>query len=119
MRASEMRPGMAFTIDGQLYICFQSVHVTPGNLRAFVQAKLRRVSDGVIMDKRLRSTEEVEQAYLERREMEYLYSDKTGHVLMDNRSYDQITVPNELLGETDTETKAYPQARLERWACRT
>jgi elongation factor P len=91
---------MAFIVEGQLYVCFQSVHVTPGNLRAFVQAKLRRVSDGVIMDKRLRSTEEVEQAFLDRREMEYLYSDKTGHVLMDNASFDQITVPNELLGES-------------------
>jgi elongation factor P len=91
---------MAFTIEGQLYVCVQSVHVTPGNLRAFVQAKLRRVSDGVIMDKRLRSTEEVEQAFLDRREMEYLYSDKTGHILMDKTSYDQITVPNELLGES-------------------
>lgn len=91
---------MAFIVEGQLYVCTQSVHVTPGNLRAFVQAKLRRVSDGVIMDKRLRSTEEVEQAFLDRREMEYLYSDKTGHVLMDNASFDQITVPNELLGES-------------------
>jgi len=100
VKASEMRPGMAFTLDGQLYVCFQSVHVTPGNLRAFVQAKLRRVADGVIIEKRLRSTEEVDQAFLDRREMEYLYSDKTGHILMDKASYDQITVPVELLGES-------------------
>jgi elongation factor P len=91
---------MAFTIDGQLYVCFQFVHITPGNLRAHVQAKLRRVVDGVIIEKRLRSTEDVEQAYLDRREMEYLYSDKSGHVLMDKQNYDQVTMPNELLGES-------------------
>ncbi len=100
MKASDLRPGMATTLDGQLYVCFQATHVTPGNLRAFVQAKLRRLSDGVIIEKRLRSTEEVEQAFLDRREMEYLYSDDTGHVLMDSRTYDQITVSDELIGES-------------------
>jgi elongation factor P len=100
MKASEMRPGMALILDGQLYVCFKSAHVTPGNLRAFVQAKLRRVSDGVIIEKRLRSTEDVEQAFLDRREMEYLYSDKAGHVLMDNQSFDQMTIPADLIGES-------------------
>lgn len=100
MKASDLRPGMATTVDGQLYICFQATHVTPGNLRAFVQAKLRRLSDGVIIEKRLRSTEELEQAFLDRRDMEYLYSDDTGHVLMDNQTYDQVTVSDDLIGES-------------------
>jgi elongation factor P len=94
-----MRPGMAVTIDGKLYICTQAKHVTPGNLRAFVQAKLKGISDGTIIDKRLRSTEDLEQAYLDKREMEYLYSDNTGHVLMNTKSFDQITVSDEILGE--------------------
>jgi elongation factor P len=89
---------MAVTIDGSLFICTQAAHVTPGNLRAFVQAKLKRLSDGVIIEKRLRSTEEIDQAYLDRREMEYLYSDNTGHILMDTKSYDQMTVSDELIG---------------------
>jgi len=100
VKASDLRPGMATTLDGQLYICFQATHVTPGNLRAFVQAKLRRLSDGVIIEKRLRATLELEQAFLDRREMEYLYSDDTGHVLMDNQTYDQVTVSDELIGES-------------------
>jgi elongation factor P len=90
---------MAVTMDGALYICTRATHVTPGNLRAFVQAKLKRISDGVIVEKRLRSTEEIEQAYLDKREMEYLYSDNTGHILMDTQTFDQITVPDELIGE--------------------
>jgi elongation factor P len=91
---------MATTLDGQLYICFQATHVTPGNLRAFVQAKLRRLSDGVIIEKRLRATLELEQAFLDRREMEYLYSDDTGHVLMDNQTYDQVTASDDLIGQS-------------------
>ncbi|MCU0916024.1 MAG: elongation factor P [Planctomycetes bacterium] len=100
MKASEMRPGMAFIMDGQLCICTVATHVTPGNLRAFVQAKLRRLSDGTTIEKRLRSTEDVEQAYLDRREMEYLYSDKSEHIFMDSKSYDQVSVSDELLGES-------------------
>lgn len=100
MKASDLRPGMAVTLDGGLYICFQATHVTPGNLRAFVQAKLRRLSDGVLIEKRLRSTEDIEQVYLDKREMEYLYSDNTGHILMDNKTYDQMTVPDDLIGES-------------------
>jgi elongation factor P len=91
---------MAVNLDGKLYVCVQSTHVTPGNLRAFVQAKLRCIADGTIFEKRLRSTEELEQAYLDRREMEYLYSDNTGHILMDIKTYDQITVVDEMFGES-------------------
>jgi elongation factor P len=100
MKASDLRPGMTVTLDGELYICFQATHVTPGNLRAFVQTKLRRISDGVLIEKRLRSTEDIEQAFLDKREMEYLYSDKTGHILMDNQTYDQITVSDDLVGQS-------------------
>jgi elongation factor P len=90
---------MAIMMDGALYICTKFAHVTPGNLRAFVQAKLKRISDGITMEKRLRATEEVNEAFLDKREMEYLYSDKPGHILMDSITFDQITVPDELIGE--------------------
>ena len=90
---------MAIKMDGQLYICTKFAHVTPGNLRAFVQAKLKRISDGSIIENRLRATEEVEQAFLDKREMEYIYSDSSGHVLMDSKTFDQITVPNEIIGD--------------------
>jgi elongation factor P len=86
-------------MDNQLCVCVQATHVTPGNLRAFVQAKLRRLSDGAMLEKRLRSTEEIEQAFLDRRDMEYLYSDNTGHILMDTKTFDQITVTDDLIGD--------------------
>jgi len=98
VKASDMRQGMAVIMDGELYVCTQATHVTPGNLRAFVQVKLKRLSDGVGTEKRLRSTEDVEQAFLDRREMAYLYSDNAGHILMDTQSYDQVTVSDDLIG---------------------
>ncbi len=52
-----------------------------------------------MLEKRLRSTEEVQQAYLDRREMEYLYSDAHSHIFMDNQTYDQVMVSGELLGD--------------------
>lgn len=99
MKATELRPGMAVTIDGKLYVCTQFQHVTPGNLRAFVQAKLKCLADGIIIEKRLRSGEEMERAYLDRREMEFLYSDSSGYVFMDNQTYDQYTLPTDQLGD--------------------
>jgi elongation factor P len=100
VKANDLRPGMAVTMDGKLYVCVHAAHVTPGNLRAFVQAKLRCLADGVIIERRLRSTEDLEQAFLDKRDMEYLYFDGTGHVLMDNQSYDQVTIPDDLVGES-------------------
>ena len=99
MKATDLRPGMAITMSGKLYICTQATHVTPGNLRAFVQAKLKCLTDGTIIEKRLRSGEDLDEAFLDKREMEYLYSDNTGHVLMDTKTFDQMTVSNEILGE--------------------
>lgn len=91
---------MAFMMENHLCICTVSTHVTPGNLRAFVQAKLRRISDGTTIERRLRSTEDVEQAFLDRREMEYLYSEKDSHIFMDTKTYDQLTVSTDLLGDS-------------------
>lgn len=100
VKANDLRKGMALMLEGKLYVCTQATHVTPGNLRAFVQVKLKSPTDGTSIDRRLRSTDELEQAFLDRRQMEYLYSDKTGHVLMDSQTYDQITASDDLLGES-------------------
>lgn len=92
---------MGVIVDGKLCICFKATHVTPGNLRAFVQARLRGVQDGIMFEKRLRSTEEIEEAFLDKREMQYLYADRTGLVLMDTETFDQITLPKEMIGDAD------------------
>lgn len=99
MKSTDLRPGMAIKMDGQLYAITQFTHVTPGNLRAFIQVKLKRVTDGTTIDKRLRSGEEVEQVDLDRRDVEYLYQEGDGYVFMDLTTYDQFTLPEKMVGD--------------------
>jgi elongation factor P len=74
-------------------------HRTPGNLRAFVQAKLRNVKTGSSTEVRFSSTENIERAVLEDHEMEYLYSDGDMHHFMNTETYDQIALDAETLGD--------------------
>src|SRR3954465_690194 len=98
MRASDIRRGQAVIIDGKLFVVTNADHNTPGNLRAKVQFKLRDVSKGTIQDKRVGATDDIQTATLDRRQVEYLYSDNDGHVLMDLETYDQDTIPKEVFG---------------------
>jgi elongation factor P len=99
MRASEIRRGQAVIIDGKLCVVTTADHNTPGNLRAKVQFKMRDVSKGTILDKRVGATDDIETATLDRRQVEYLYSDNEGHVLMDMESYEQDSIPKEVFGD--------------------
>ena len=99
MKANDLKPGKALDIDNQLWICVKTEHVKPGKGPAFVQAKLKNIQTGQNVEKRLRTSEEVNQVNLDRREMEYLYSDSTGAVFMDNETYDQTTIAADVLGD--------------------
>jgi elongation factor P len=98
MRASEVRRGQAVIIDGKLFVVTNADHNTPGNLRAKVQFKLRDVGKGTIMDKRVGATDDIETTTLDNRKVEYLYSDATGHVVMDIETFDQHPIPKEVFG---------------------
>lgn len=99
MRASDIRKGQAVIIDGKLFVVTGADHNTPGNLRAKVQFKLRDVSKGTILDKRVGATDDIETTSLDSRNVEYLYSDNDGHVLMDLETYEQDTIPKEVFGD--------------------
>ena len=99
MRASEIRRGQAIMMDGKLFVVTNADHNTPGNLRAKVQFKMRDVTKGTIQDKRVGATDDIQTATLDRRQVEYLYSDNEGHVLMDLETYDQNTIPKEVFGD--------------------
>src|SRR6476660_1202247 len=99
MRASDIRKGQAVIIDGKLYVVTNADHNTPGNLRAKVQFKLRDVVKNTIQDKRVGATDDIQTATLDRRQVEYLYSDGDGHVIMDLETYDQQHLPKDLLGD--------------------
>lgn len=99
MKSQEIRQGMALNIDGELWLVVKTEHVKPGKGPAYLQAKLKSLKSGSNIERRFRSAEEVEQAILDRRELEYLYSDGSGAVFMDNETYDQTTIPEAILGD--------------------
>src|SRR5689334_9250205 len=98
MRASDIRKGQAVKIDGKLYVVTNADHNTPGNLRAKVQFKLRDVLKNTILDKRVGATDDIETTTLDSRQVEYLYSDNDGHILMDLETFDQNTIPKDVFG---------------------
>ena len=99
MRASEMRKGQTVTIDGKLYAIVDFQHVKLGKGGAVYQTKLKNLLDGSIQNARLRSEEIVEEAYLDTRTYEYLYSSGSDHVLMDTQTYDQIMLDDDAFGD--------------------
>ena len=99
MKATMLRPGLACRMDGKLYVITKFEHRTPGNLRAFIQIKITDVLTGNQLEKRLGSGDELDVVDLDRRPMEYLYSDNTGHTFMDNETYDQMTLDDDFVGE--------------------
>jgi len=99
LNSTDLTPGMAIKMDGKLFLITETEHRTPGNLRAFVQIKIRDLKSGSLIEKRLRSGEDVEQVDLDRRQMEYLYDQGGKSVFMDLESYDQVELSKEVVGD--------------------
>jgi elongation factor P len=99
MRASEMRKGQTVKIDDKLYAIVDYQHVKLGKGGAVYQTKLKSLIDGTIQNIRLRAEETVEEAFLDKRTYEYLYSSGSEHVLMDTTTYDQITLDDDAFGD--------------------
>ena len=97
--ATELRPGMVVIHNGELHRAHSVVHKTPGNLRGFVQAKLRNLKSGAMNEHRFRSEDRIEKASLDTHEMQYLYSDSGGHHFMNQETYDQIHVSADIIGD--------------------
>ena len=97
--ANDIRKGQVIKYNGTPHLVMETQHRTPGNLRAFIQIKIKNVINGQIIERRLSSSDEVEVIDLDRRTMEYLYSDNTGATFMDIESYDQMVIPEKVLGE--------------------
>jgi elongation factor P len=95
---NDFRVGGVLRIEGDLWIIEEYTHRTPGNLRAFVQAKMRSMKTGNLKEVRFRSGEEVEMVRMEKKPMQFLYRDGTDFVFMDNENYEQINVPERLVG---------------------
>ena len=111
LKATDIRRGMVITIDGVNFVVQDFAHHTPGNLRAMVQTKLRNMNNGALIDKRLRSVDQIEVPYVETKEYEYLYSAGDEHVFMDTETYDQLNFSPEIIG---TAMDYYSRIRPER-----
>lgn len=100
IQASQMRAGMCILFEGNICRIMTVQHVTPGNWRGFVQARMRNLKSGNSFEHRFGSTEKVERAILDTSPMEYLYSDPSGHHFMNQETYEQITLDEETLGDS-------------------
>jgi elongation factor P len=99
MKAAEMRKGQTVKFDNLLYVIVDFQHVKLGKGGAVYQTKLKRLSDGSIQNMRIRSEEIIEEAFLDKRPYEYLYSSGSEHVIMDTANFDQVTLDNETFGD--------------------
>jgi elongation factor P len=99
MKASDIRRGHVLMIGGAPCRVMDFQHRTPGNLRAFVQVRLRNLNSGNTFDTRLSATEFVDDARLDTKELQVLYRDANGLHVMDNQSYEQYTLDDEAIGD--------------------
>ncbi len=97
--ATQLRPGMVVKFNNELYSVFSMTHRTPGNLRGFVQARMRSLKSGTMMEHRFSSEDRVEKAMLEEVEMEYLYDDGEYFYFMNTENYEQMHLMKDLLGD--------------------
>ncbi|MEX0790657.1 MAG: elongation factor P [Actinomycetota bacterium] len=96
---NDMRPGQTLDLDGELYSIIKYEHHKPGKGGAMVRTKLKSIKNGAVVERTFRADEKVNLARLDKREMQYLYSDETGYVFMDNETFDQITIEKDFLGD--------------------
>ncbi|HEX5387359.1 MAG TPA: elongation factor P [Gemmatimonadales bacterium] len=99
MKASDIRRGHVLLIDGAPCRVLDFQHRTPGNLRAFVQVRLRNLNSGNTFDTRLSATEFVDDARLDTKELQVLYRDASGVHVMDNANYEQYSLDDEVVGD--------------------
>jgi elongation factor P len=108
--ATQLRPGMVIKFNNELYSVFSVNHRTPGNLRGFVQVKMRSLRSGTMNEHRFSSEDRVERAALEEHEMEYLYDDGEYYYFMNTENFEQMHLMKDLLG--DATQYLIPQLRV-------
>lgn len=96
---SDFRNGFTMVIDGTIFSIAEFQHVKPGKGGAFVRTKLRNVQTGAVIDRTFRSGDKVENIRLEKREMQYLYSDGDLYHFMDMETYEQLGIASDILGD--------------------
>ena len=96
---NDLKNGLVLNLDGQLWSVVNFQHVKPGKGGAFVRTTLKNVLSGKVVDKTFNAGTKVDTATVDRREMTYLYADGSDFVFMDSDTYDQITIPSDVVGD--------------------
>jgi elongation factor P len=99
VQASSLRKGSVVDMDGKLYIVLNADNIHPGKGTPVTQLDMRRISDGVKVSERYRTTEQVERAFVDQRDHTFLYSDGEGFHFMNPENYDQLVAPVDVVGD--------------------
>jgi elongation factor P len=97
--SNDFKTGLTIIVDNNLMQIVEFLHVKPGKGAAFVRSKLKNVETGQVIEKTFRAGEKMETAHLERREMQYLYSDGDEYTFMDNASFEQLPISKAQIGD--------------------
>jgi len=97
--ATQLRPGMVIKHNNDLHSVFSVEHRTPGNLRAFIQAKLRNLRTGAMFEHRFRSADAIDKVTVDEVEMQYLYNDGDDYYFMNTENYEQTHLRRDVLGD--------------------
>jgi elongation factor P len=111
--ATQMRPGMIIKHNNDLHLVFTVEHRTPGNLRAFIQAKLRNIRTGAMFEHRFRSADPIEKITVDEIPMEYLYQDGDSYCFMNTENYEQVHLNKDVLGDAVDYLTANLQIKVE------
>jgi elongation factor P len=98
-KASDIKPGNAIKLDGNICLVIDTEHVKPGKGPAYTQMKLRNVKTSANIEKRFGSDDEMERVNVDRRKIEYLYDDNAGAMFMDQETFEQTPIPYDVLGD--------------------
>ncbi len=107
--ASSLRKGNIVDIDGRLGVIVSTENIHPGKGTPVTQMDVRRIADGVKVALRFKTTDQVERAFVEDRKHQYMYQDGDGFHFMNMESYDQVTLPEDIIGDQ----AAYLQPEME------
>ena len=97
--ANDIRKGQVIKFNNEPHLVMETQHRTPGNLRAFVQIKMRNLRYGKALDQRFASTDTIEVLPTDRRQLEFSYADRESFAFIDPTTYDQIEIPISQLGD--------------------
>jgi elongation factor P len=97
--SNDFKTGLTIELDGDVFSVVEFQHVKPGKGAAFVRTKLKNVRTGAVVERKFNAGEKVPKAHVERREMQYLYKDADHYIVMDNESYEQVSLTEDQIGD--------------------